>query len=89
MGLCRIIQPSQNPEVPSEDPSTNHQPSMVCNKSLPYTKMSIPQVRTVLQQQIATHPTALQSHPNPLMAQVLNQPESRRLQRRWTLDEKT
>ena len=25
MGLCRIIQPSQNPEVPSEDPSTNHQ----------------------------------------------------------------
>ena len=33
MGLCRIIQPSQNPEVLSEDPSTNHQRSMVCNKS--------------------------------------------------------
>ena len=33
MGLCRVIQPSQSPEVPSEDPSTNHQRSMVCNKS--------------------------------------------------------
>jgi len=51
--------------------------------------LSIPQVRTVLQQQIATHRTALQSHPNPLMAHVLNQPDSRRLQRRWTLDENT
>jgi len=33
MGLCRIIRPSQNPEVPSKDPSTNHQRSMVYNKS--------------------------------------------------------
>ena len=51
--------------------------------------LSIPQVQMVLQQQIATHRTALQSHPNPLMAHVLNQPDSRRLQRRWTLDENT
>jgi hypothetical protein len=48
--------------------------------------LRIPQVQTVLQELIDTHRTALQSHPNPLMEQILTQPDSRRLQRRWTLD---
>jgi len=60
-------------------------PWYVTNHTL-HKDLSIPQVRTVLQQQIATHRTALKSHPNPLMAHVLNQLDSRRLQRRWTLD---
>jgi len=63
-------------------------PWYVTNHTL-HKDLNIPQVRTVLQQQIATHRTALQSRPNPLMAHVLNQPDSRRLQRRWTLDENT
>jgi hypothetical protein len=48
--------------------------------------LCIPQVRTVLQELTDTHRTALQSHPNPLMAQILAPPNSRRLQRKWTLD---
>jgi hypothetical protein len=48
--------------------------------------LRIPQVQTVLQELIDTYRTALKSHPNPLMAHILTQPDSRRLQRRWTLD---
>jgi len=48
--------------------------------------LRIPQVQTVLQELTDTHRTAMHSHPNTLMAQILAPPNSRRLQRRWTLD---
>jgi hypothetical protein len=48
--------------------------------------LRIPQVRTVPQEQIDTYRSALHSHSEPLMAQILTLPDSRRLQRRWTLD---
>jgi hypothetical protein len=41
--------------------------------------LRIPQVRTLLQELIDTYRSALQSHTNPLMAQILTQPDSRRL----------
>jgi hypothetical protein len=60
-------------------------PWYVTNHTL-HKDLRISQVRTVQQELIDTYRTALQSHPNPLMAQILSQPDSRRLQRRWTLD---
>jgi len=60
-------------------------PRYVTNHTL-HKDLRIPQVQTVLQELTDTHRTALQSHPNTLMAQILAPPNSRRLQRRWTLD---
>jgi len=60
-------------------------PRYVTNHTL-HKDLLISQVRTVLQELTDTHRTALQSHPNPLMAQILAPPNSRRLLRRWTLD---
>jgi len=59
-------------------------PWYVTNHTL-HKDLRIPQFRTVLQELTDTHRTALQSHPNPLMAQILAPPNSRRLLR-WTLD---
>ena len=60
-------------------------PWYVTNHTL-HKDLRIPQVQTVLQELTDTNHTALQSHPNPLMAQILAPPNSRRLLRRWTLD---
>jgi hypothetical protein len=60
-------------------------PRYVTNLTL-HKDLCIPQVRTALQELTDTHRTALETHPNPLMAQILAPPNSRRLQRKWTLD---
>ena len=60
-------------------------PRYVTNHTL-HKDLLISQVRTVLQELTDTHRTALQSHPNPLMAQILAPPNSRRLLRKCTLD---
>ena len=60
-------------------------PWYVTNHTL-HKDLRIPQVRTVLQELTDTHRTALQSHPNPLTAQILAPPNSRQLLRKWTLD---
>jgi hypothetical protein len=60
-------------------------PRYVTNHTL-HTDLRIPSVRTVFQEPAETHRTALNSHPNPLIAPILAPPNRRRLQRRWTLD---
>jgi len=49
-------------------------PWHVTNHTL-HKDLRIPQVRTVLQELTDTHRRALQSHPNPLMAQILAPPK--------------
>jgi hypothetical protein len=58
-------------------------PWYVTNHTL-HKDLRIPQIQTLLQELIDTYRSAQQSHPNPLMALILTQPDSRRLQRRWT-----
>jgi hypothetical protein len=51
-----------------------------------HTDLSIPLVKTALQELAETHHTVLKLHPNPLIATILAPPPRRRLSRRWTLD---
>jgi hypothetical protein len=58
----------------------------VSNQTL-HSHLHIPHVRTVFREQRATHRTALDSHPNPLIEPLVHPPNNRRLKRRWTYDE--
>ena len=49
--------------------------------------LHIPHVHTVFRERTATHRTALNSHPNPLMEPLVHPPNNKRLKRRWTFDE--
>jgi hypothetical protein len=51
-----------------------------------HSDLHIPYVREVFQERIATHRTAIASHPNPLMVPLLHLPPTRRLKRRRTFD---
>jgi hypothetical protein len=58
----------------------------VSNQTL-HSDLQIPHVRTVFRERTATHRTALDSHPNPLVEPLAHPPNNRRLKRRWTFDE--
>ena len=49
--------------------------------------MHVEQVRNVFRERTETHRKNLTTHPNPLMGPLINQPQNRRLKRRWTFDE--
>jgi len=61
-------------------------PRYVSNQTL-HSELHIPHVHTVFRERTATHRTALDSHPNPLMEPLVHPPNNRRLKRRWTFDE--
>jgi len=66
--------------------SITNAPWYVSNQTL-HSDLRIPHVRTVFQERTATHRTALDSHPNPLIEPLVHPPNNRRLKRRWTFDE--
>ena len=63
-------------------------PRYVSNHTL-HQDLRVPPARTVFQERTATHRSALDSHPNPLVVPVplLHPSNNRRLKRRWTFDE--
>jgi hypothetical protein len=61
-------------------------PWNVSNQTL-HSHLHIPHVSTVFRERTATHRTALDSHPNPLIEPLVHPPNNRRLKRRWTFDE--
>ena len=66
--------------------SITNAPWYVSNHTL-HSDLQIPHVHTVFRERTATHRTALDSHPNPLMEPLVHRPDNRRLKRRWTFDE--
>jgi hypothetical protein len=58
----------------------------VTNHTL-HTDPRIPYVREVFQERAANHRTTIASHPNPLLAPLLQARTIRRLKRRWTFDD--
>jgi len=66
--------------------SITNAPWYVSNQTL-HSDLHIPHVRTVFRERTATHRTALDSHPNPLVEPLVHPPNTRCLKRRWTFDE--
>jgi hypothetical protein len=66
--------------------SITNAPWYVSNQTL-HSDLHIPDVHTVFRERRATHRTALNSHPNPLMEPLVHPPNNRRLKRRWAFDE--
>ena len=66
--------------------SITNAPWYVSNHTL-HCDLHIPYVHTVFRERTATHRTALDSHPNPLMEPLVHPPNNRSLKRRWTFDE--
>jgi len=66
--------------------SITNAPWYVSNRTL-HSDLHIPHVHTVFRERTATHRTALDSHPNPLMEPLVHPPKNRRLKRSWTFDE--
>jgi len=60
-------------------------PRYVTNHTL-HSDLHIPYVRQVFQERIAINRTTIASHPNALMAPLLQLPTTRRPKRRWTFD---
>jgi hypothetical protein len=77
---------NQSSRISDRDLNRTHISNLCFFNDTLHKDLRIPQVQNVLQDLIDTYRSALQSYPNPLMAQILTQPDSRRLQRRWTLD---
>ena len=61
-------------------------PWYVSNHTL-HQDLRVPRVRKVFQERTATHRSALDSNPNPLVVPLLHPSNNRRLKRRWTFDE--
>ena len=66
--------------------SITNAPWYVSNQTL-HSDLHIPHVHTVFRKRTATHRTALDSHPNPLMEPLVHPPNNRGLKRRWPFDE--
>ena len=66
--------------------SITNAPWYVSNHTL-HSDLHIPYVHTVFRERTATHRTALDSHPNPLLEPLVHPPNNTRLERRWTSDE--
>ena len=62
-------------------------PWHVTNHTL-HTDLHIPYLRSVIHDRTNKHRTTLASHPNPLMEPMFQPAHNRRLQRRWTFDQK-
>jgi len=52
-----------------------------------HSDLHITDAHTVFRERTATHRTAMDSHPNPLMEPLVHPPNNRRLKRRWTFNE--
>ena len=61
-------------------------PRYVTNQTLHH-DLLIRHVRNVFRERAQVHRKNLTTHPNPLMGQLINQPQNRRQKRRWTFDE--
>jgi len=66
--------------------SITNAPRYVSNQTL-HSDIHSPHDHTVFRERTATHRTALDSHPSPLMEPLVHPPNNRLLKRRWTFDE--